>query len=342
MEKKRLLYLDVLRVFAFLCVVLLHAINPYIIDSILMNYPTWKYSVFLNAFGRMGVPLFMMLTGCLLLNRGGEPPAVLTFYRRRLPRILIPLAVWNVFYFCFLKFGYGMDLTLSGLFADVLNNGTYYHLWYLYQIFGIYLMIPFLDRICRACTKGEVAVLALIAAYHGTVRTFVNGAFHLNLFLFEPLLEGYLGYVLMGYLLSRIKLGRRVTAAAALSLVLGLLLNVYANISASLKSGAVNLIANGGYDLSSYLSAGGLFVLARALLENADPPEKLGRAFSRLSAATYPAYGIHAAVLVMLNEHRVYAHFTLTMLLYTALTALISLAIGLLLRLAKPTRILFG
>ena len=101
MEQRRFLYMDVLRVCAFLFVVLLHAITPTITNNDLLGTFAWTFSVAANALARMGVPLFLMLTGALLLGREEEAPGVLAFYRRRLPRILVPLLVWNVFYTVF-------------------------------------------------------------------------------------------------------------------------------------------------------------------------------------------------------------------------------------------------
>lgn len=339
MEKDRFLYMDVLRVFAFLGVTALHAVTPYISAASLVGSLSWVFCVCVNAVARVGVPLFLMLTGALLL---GRDEGVGTFYRRRLPRIIIPIAVWDILYYIANAVLSDKALSFSAFLGAVLNNGAYYHLWYLYELLGIYLVLPFLSRACRSSSLKEVTVLLAVAAFPGTIRPFLNRHLPIGIFLFDPLLEGYLGYVLLGYLLSRIRLTKRAVALGSLSLVLGLFLSVAGNIHASLEAGAPNLAMNGGYMLNHYLTAGGLFILARRLIPSPAVPGKFCGHMRALSAATYPAYGVHAAILYALQRFVPLPSVTLSVCVFAAATAVLSLAFGLVSRLKRPTRLLFG
>lgn len=93
----RLVFLDALRVLAILLVVILHAMAPVLVDTKQLGQPGWYLCLLQNPINRAGVPLFFMISGLLLL----QDPAIhtsLSFYRRRLPRLLLPLAVWNGIY----------------------------------------------------------------------------------------------------------------------------------------------------------------------------------------------------------------------------------------------------
>lgn len=59
MNKKHIFYLDVLRTYAICMVVLLHAINPYIIDTSVFASKSWYVFLVINGFVRTGVPLFL-------------------------------------------------------------------------------------------------------------------------------------------------------------------------------------------------------------------------------------------------------------------------------------------
>lgn len=89
--------------------------------------------------------LFVMLSGALLLNRGEEPVA--SFYRKRVFRVVIPMAVYYMFYLY-------MGLYHSGLFnpANWLDAGRRFlsgpsdwnpHFWLMYVIISFYLTAPF-------------------------------------------------------------------------------------------------------------------------------------------------------------------------------------------------------
>lgn len=86
-----------------------------------------------------------MLSGALLLNRGEEPVA--SFYRKRVFRVVIPMAVYYMFYLY-------MGLYHSGLLnpANWLDAGKRFlsgpsdwnpHFWLMYVIISFYLTAPF-------------------------------------------------------------------------------------------------------------------------------------------------------------------------------------------------------
>ena len=95
--RERIPYLDALRCLAIFLVVLLHNDGTVIVNTACYGRPSWYLCMLLDGMVRLGVPLFFMISGCLLLNGTGaaEPAA---FYRKKLPRLLVPLAVWNVIY----------------------------------------------------------------------------------------------------------------------------------------------------------------------------------------------------------------------------------------------------
>ena len=65
---KRIAYIDNLPCAAMILVILLHCINPVITQPAYYQTASWDICILLNAFCRCGVPLFFMMSGCLLLN----------------------------------------------------------------------------------------------------------------------------------------------------------------------------------------------------------------------------------------------------------------------------------
>lgn len=79
----RIFYFDALRAFAILCVVLLHVTGHL---GEIMNYNVHTiysfsgiYETFANNFFRIGVDLFLMLSGALLLGRNMD---ALSFFKK--------------------------------------------------------------------------------------------------------------------------------------------------------------------------------------------------------------------------------------------------------------------
>ena len=85
--KKRIIYLDYLRVIGIFGVLLNH-ISTNWISGVSLNS---LIAIFYNSVGRVGVPIFLMLTGVLLLN---NKLPIKDFIKRRYPRVIIPFLFW--------------------------------------------------------------------------------------------------------------------------------------------------------------------------------------------------------------------------------------------------------
>ena len=93
-KSNRIFYFDALRAFAILCVVLLHVTGHV---GEIMNYNVHTifsiggiYETFANNFFRIGVDLFLMISGALLLGRNLN---VGDFFKKRFCSI-----IWEVKY----------------------------------------------------------------------------------------------------------------------------------------------------------------------------------------------------------------------------------------------------
>lgn len=73
MERKRIAWLDLARTFATVAVVICHAVETdyYFIctGSLSATSFHWYYENILFTVGRLGVPVFLMITGALMLGR---------------------------------------------------------------------------------------------------------------------------------------------------------------------------------------------------------------------------------------------------------------------------------
>lgn len=89
-------WLDLARAIAIIAVVLVHAVAPAVNGTwVAEGGATWWIANVTDSAGRWCVPVFVMVSGALLLDpRRVERPR--EFYRRRLARIGVPLVVWTL------------------------------------------------------------------------------------------------------------------------------------------------------------------------------------------------------------------------------------------------------
>lgn len=225
--------IDTARIGACFMVVLLHvaAVEFHDFDE------RWWASNFYDSFTRACVPVFLMITGVLLLNRKEDLPV---FFRKRYMRVVPPLVFWSLFYLGWYTWQ-GEDYGgLLGSIRTMLSGPVAVHLWYLYAIVGIYLFVPFLRHIWQSASRAEqhlylfmwvvVSSLPMMGRLAGSDADILN-TYELGAFF------GLLGYLFLGaYVHSRFAQRVHQPAYWSLNLILFILFSLATMIATWLYS----------------------------------------------------------------------------------------------------------
>ena len=91
---KRMLWADVVRIIAIYLVVQIHTSSDAFSSSFFSHGP----GIILSKLGVVSVPLFVMLSGALLL---GKQESYKTFFSKRCIKVLIPWIIWTFVYMYF-------------------------------------------------------------------------------------------------------------------------------------------------------------------------------------------------------------------------------------------------
>ena len=204
---------DLIRTVAIILVILLHAAIEGIPNLDIMSpqgVQLWWASNIYNSIARTAVPLFVMLTGALLLqpNKADEPLRV--FFKKRWNRIGIPLLFWGAIFFAWDFSVKGQALTLTTVLQGLLA-GPYVHFWYVYILVGLYLITP-LVRVVVAHADWKIIKYFLLIWFVGTgiiplLTLYASISpqtvwFRQNVFL----LTGLLGYFILGAYVAKLRL----------------------------------------------------------------------------------------------------------------------------------------
>lgn len=135
---------DVCRILATFGVILVHTSGPIFYQYGKIDQFDWLSAHFINSLVRCSVPLFVMLSGALLLQNNSREITLSELYKRVM-RIAIPLLTWNLFYMVFLSYHTGSSIDV----LSMLHTPAMYHLTFLYTLIGVYLLIPILQVIFK-------------------------------------------------------------------------------------------------------------------------------------------------------------------------------------------------
>ena len=90
---ERIIYYDFLRAFAIIAIVVCHIGGLYLTNFGVVNTLENNFAYFLNSFAHFGVPLFIMISGALLLNKDRS---FKVFFSKRALRLFPPLIFWLI------------------------------------------------------------------------------------------------------------------------------------------------------------------------------------------------------------------------------------------------------
>ena len=192
MNKKRIVYLDVVRVVACLMVIIQHSPMPSLgeVNSILLSATCFlSYPC---------VPLFFMVSGALLLPVENSSSGSLLFLQKRFSKILFPTLFWTFFYF----FVGNQPIDLINILSIPFSPQGHIVLWFMYVLVGLYLIAPIISHWLRQSSEKElVFYLALwlitLSFTHLENILHISEGYNNVLYYFG----GYIGYFVLGYYL---------------------------------------------------------------------------------------------------------------------------------------------
>lgn len=242
MNQEREIWLDWLRVTALFMVMVTHSCEPFYLGgegSLILTRSDAIWVAVLNSLPRAAVALFVFASSYLqfpLHYPTGE------FFRKRALRILPPFVFWTLVYA--LVWGEPVQN-----FKDLLLNFNYAagHLWFVYMLIGLYLIMPLLSPWAEKVGKRELQVylgiwlfttlIPLIRQWAGGPAPVIYGPSGIPNAAKFPLwgeaswnsygvfyyLSGFVGYLLLGLYFRRFAghLSWRRTLALAIPAFLG-------------------------------------------------------------------------------------------------------------------------
>jgi surface polysaccharide O-acyltransferase-like enzyme len=332
---------DLIRTVAIILVILLHAaIEPTPNLNIMspQGVQLWWTSNIYDSIARSAVPLFVMLTGALLLqpNKVDEPLRV--FFKKRWNRIGIPVVFWGAIFFAWDFLVRGQSLSVLSILQGVFS-GPYVHFWYVYILIGLYLITPLL-RVVVAHADWRIIRYFLIIWFIGSgIITLItlNANLSSQAIWFKDnvfLLTGLIGYFILGAYVVKLQFRSSI-------LYVGLILSTAWTIL-----GTFFLIGTLGESYSQFfLNATSFSVIIASvtmfLILAAIPNQTIENRFPRgnkilkvISQNTLPIYLFHIIILETLQKGYLGFQISVTTMnpiieipLVTAITLLLCLAI---------------
>jgi surface polysaccharide O-acyltransferase-like enzyme len=289
-KKERIFYYDLLRAFAIIAVIICHVdhfFGPLTTQTQVIAQMTF------HGIGDIGVPIFLMISGALLLNR--EYPSLPQFLKKRFVRIIYPFIFWII-------------LILGQLYYHGYNTTFMWHVfigepsitWYFWTLIGIYLFIPVLNSFIKEYELKGAEYFLAIWFITMILKTF--NAYPLWSYFNLDMFAGFIGYPVLGYYLAnkKFKLNDKIMCIlGSIILIISLAVFVYLTYT------HFSLIRY--LNLPNMFMGVGLFILIMYLDKlnafNKIKDNFIGKAIISLSVCSYGMYFSHVIVVKALSYY---------------------------------------
>ncbi|MDR2203387.1 MAG: acyltransferase family protein [Nitrososphaerota archaeon] len=293
---------DIIRVVAIVVVLFLHAVCYGVGDALIFNelfiLRGWIVNIYL-CIGRMGVPLFIMLTGALLLAPSKKDEDLSVFFKKRFSRIGLPVIFWATIYFLWDKLPITQLYVINGVLSI-----PYITFWYIYTLVGLYLIAPLIRVMVAHFTSKHFkyfTVLWLVGTLLPVWVDFLSGGMfsvYGNLFLI-PL---SLGYFIMGSYLVRLQIRRKILVALFISSIALTAIGTF--FITSLEGGSVFFFQE-YYSPTIIMASVSLFMLLNSFSKpntsQTEKPTWKYRIMHSISQNSFSIYMFHIIILALLR-----------------------------------------
>lgn len=297
-----------LRVLAICGVVLIHVSGLTVINPRVRGTTVWWLAEVLNIGSRFCVPLFVMVSGALLLRPGTHEPAR-AFYARRLDRLVPALVVWYAAYVVFTLVVLDRPGDPTRVIAGVVAGKTYTALYFFWLILGLYLATPALRKLLQgldgdAVLRAGVLLTALTCAWQSAVifiatyGVIIDASASPNAFSYWL---PYVGYFVLGAALAQRSVPRRALRWAVPAFVLSTALTTW--VASGRRPRGWNVVFSASYQgwLVAVATAS-LFVAVVALASGWSGEGRLARVLHVLGNLTLGVFAMHLMVLYGLQH----------------------------------------
>ena len=301
---RRVIYFDVLRIVAIFVVVAVHLSAMHWADVDVNSRAWFAFNLYCTA-GKWSVPIFVMISGALFLGRDVSISSIL---KKNVARIATVFLFWSACYALVeLVFRHA---PLSVVLSQFITG--HYHLWFLYMIVGLYLLIPLLRPIAQSETLMRYFLLlaliftfllpqlALFTSFVSYEASTVIRTVIMYSYCFFPL--GFTVYFVGGYYLSRRSFSRREEIVLYCVGIAALLFSIIAPAALSRAQGAANPTFYSYNDLNVLCTSVPIFVFAKQHLVFPRMGERAYALLRKMSKYSFGVYLVHPMVIELLQH----------------------------------------
>lgn len=300
---KRNISFDLLRILSAFAIVMLHTCSAYM-ERFPIDSSGFRIANFYDSLSRFGIPVFVMISGAIFLSEE-KKITMKKLWLGNILRMLIVFGIWSfAYYFYQCKYYWNISVFHKGVTGVV--TGCIYasnHFWFIFMIIGLYALVPLLRSFLRSAGKKElyyfVALFFLFQILRNTVTILADSSLVSELSDRFTITEfsGYLGYFVLGYLLTKWELPQKQRTILYALLPVYLAGNYLSSAFFSQKKESYHPGIYDSFGVLTFFLSIAIFVFMKELGKKRNPENRVSHTLKNMSMDTLGIYLMHVGIL---------------------------------------------
>ena len=206
-----------------------------------------------------------MISGATLLDYR-EKYSTKVFLKKRFSKTILPFIFWSIVAGLYnaWRSGQAFDFNIAHIIDNILNAKYFHIYWFFTSLFAVYLSMPLLSAV-----TDKMKVYAFTAAVGVICVGIIPLCFSLlglgTWPITPPVVEGYILYVLLGYIFSKIDLSKKQRYIVYVLGIAGWMIHFIGTILMSYQKNEINSTFKGYLNIPAILQAIAVFVFFKNL-----------------------------------------------------------------------------
>ena len=294
---RRQYYFDFLRIAACFAVMVIHIDSYDWVAGKISTFDLRVLNFYRSALVRWAVPVFVMISGALFLNK--DIPFK-KLYSKYIFKIFTALVFWS---FAYAVKDYVKTGDIHKAYETLILG--HFHLWFLFMIMGLYMIVPFVRKIAESdfLTKYFLVLTIVFSSIMPHIAdivfmfseryAFIAGKFTDKFMMY--FVFGQTGYFLLGYFLDNKDITQKAERMIYFAGLCGFAFTTtFPDYAQNMKTAGLNLLWRNGLDTICVSAAVFIFFRKHFNYEN--------RFIMKLAKYSFGTYLIHFAVITALRQ----------------------------------------
>lgn len=296
LNKKEILYIDVLRILACFLVIINHT-NGFILKDGHDSFASSTFYCLMFAICKIGVGLFLMITGALILKKNYDYKKII----KCIVRVFVPVFVFSLGFYIS-KVGFGgfnlIDFLKRFIVKPILNP-----YWYIYALLGIYCVVPFIQKMLKNFKKKDYVVFLGLFLVIPTILLIVKAYFSADInrnfqLAFFPIV---IAFVVCGDFVARVKPSRKYLIWSIVTFIVAYVLMFLSLYVPYLVDGKISYTLDSWNNFLVVTMSATVFYIVRYFLDGRELSLRTRKVISVVASTTFGIYLIHTMI-----NHRIY------------------------------------